>query len=150
MEGCWSILSVTVLDSWAYVTAYIELVIIAAETVEEEVSVDLESMLLAERPLDTIDYQQRTCGFTSTKSMNSTTKSCSTYLSANLLHRGHCVKRTSPPPAPLDFDSPPLLLFGLVRFGVGKMEGVEGDLTLPLEADLGTVYEGLWLLLWRT
>ena len=39
--------------------------------------------------------------------MNSTTKSCSTYLSANLLHRGHCVNRTSlPTPLPL-----PALLF---------------------------------------
>jgi hypothetical protein len=31
--------------------------------------------------------------------MNSTTKSCSTYLSANLLHRGHCVSRTPLPSA---------------------------------------------------
>lgn len=33
--------------------------------------------------------QTRTCGFTRTRSMNKTTKSCSTYLSANRLQRGH-------------------------------------------------------------
>ena len=33
--------------------------------------------------------QIRTCGFTRTRSMNKTTKSCSPYLSANRLQRGH-------------------------------------------------------------
>lgn len=48
-----------------------------------------------------IQKKKPTCGFTSTRSIKSTTKSCSTYLSANRLHRGHCVSRTSPPaPAP--------------------------------------------------
>lgn len=40
-----------------------------------------------------------TCVLINTKSINSTTKSCSTYLSANFLQRGHCVKRTPLPSA---------------------------------------------------
>ena len=40
-----------------------------------------------------------TCGFMSTKSMKITTKSCSTYLSAKRLQRGHCVRRTPFPSA---------------------------------------------------
>lgn len=35
-----------------------------------------------------------TCGLINTKSINKTTKSCSTYLSAKCLQRGHCVRRT--------------------------------------------------------
>ena len=50
--------------------------------------------------------------------MNRTTKSCSTYLSANRLQRGHCISRTSPPPVPVRFASPPPL-----GIGVGDGEG---------------------------
>ena len=55
----------------------------------------------------------RTCGFTRTRSMNKTTKSCSTYLSANRLQRGHCVNLTSPPPPPplLPLPFPPAFRF---------------------------------------
>jgi len=40
-----------------------------------------------------------TCGLIKTRSMNKTTKSCSTYLSAKRLQRGHCVSRTPFPRA---------------------------------------------------
>ena len=56
-----------------------------------------------------------TWGFTSTRSMKSTTKSCSTYLSAKRLHRGHCISRTSAPAAPLRLASPPKRLALLLR-----------------------------------
>lgn len=52
-----------------------------------------------------------TCGLTRTRSMNKTTKSCSTYLSANRLQRGHCVNLTSPPPPPPPPPLPPAFRF---------------------------------------
>lgn len=66
--------------------------------------------------------------------MNSTTKSCSTYLSAKRLHRGHCVNLTSVPVVALalismTFDTLALVLWefetvarlGFDNFGVGAV-----------------------------
>jgi hypothetical protein len=50
--------------------------------------------------------------------MKSTTKSCSTYLSANLLHLGHCVNRTSAP-AERDFLASPPPLVPSFTFSLG-------------------------------
>lgn len=93
---------------------------------------------------------QLTCGLTSTKSMNSTMKSCSTYLSAKRLHRGHWVNRTSPPTTPSDGDSSVSFLAEFVTLGETKPEGVAVDFELPLALVLGVEYADLWLLLWRT
>ena len=107
--------------------------------------------------------------------MNKTTKSCSTYLSANLLHRGHCVNRTSLP-TPLPLLPLPFVLssrFASASSLVLASLPLKDSLTLScrplkLEVDLEAVFlerlEGaeagfgfggsgggfLWLRLWRT
>lgn len=90
--------------------AYVELIVVAGEAVEEEMAVylgcdSLLALVFHRRPcmIAFKGYSRLTCGFTSTKSIKSTTKSCSTYLSANRLHRGHWVNLTSPPPPDLVF-----------------------------------------------
>ena len=52
--------------------------------------------------------------------MKRTTKSCSTYLSANRLQRGHCINRTSPTPVALALDKPSVRDLGVA----GGMLGV--------------------------
>ncbi len=69
-----------------------------------------------------------TWGFTSTRSINSTTKSCSTYLSAKRLHRGHCVSLTSPTVVGLIFVSEILgaLAFVFCEFETFARLGIDG------------------------
>ena len=69
------------------------------ENPEEKRQVDIKKKVFLRAKGKNLN-EKPTCGFTRTRSINSTTKSCSTYLSANRLHRGHCVSRTSPPAPP--------------------------------------------------
>lgn len=70
--------------------------------------------------------------------MNSTTKSCSTYLSAKRLHRGHCVNLTSPTVVALIFVS---VTLGVLALDFWKLEAVA---RLGIDGfDVGVVL--LWL-----
>lgn len=82
---------------WSWQRAYVEAVVFETELVEEEMAVYLDVGRSTCRRC--AGDRVRTCGFMRTKSMNMTTKSCSMYLSAKRLHRGHCVNRTPLPSA---------------------------------------------------
>lgn len=79
--------------------AYIEFIVVATEAVEKKMPVHLSYPSACPPNPSPLVVGIRTCGLIKTKSMNSTTKSCSTYLSANFLQRGHCVRRTPLPSA---------------------------------------------------
>ena len=77
---------------------HVEPVIFSTKAIEEEMPIHLDG--IHRQPSVRIVAQKLpTCGLIKTRSMNSTTKSCSTYLSPKRLHRGHCVRRTPLPEA---------------------------------------------------
>ena len=99
IEG-WSTVSDFLVDHRVWFQAYVESVIFSTQSIVEQMSVDLRLKLECVSVMKPACHC--TCGLIKTKSMNSTTKSCSTYLSAKRLHRGHWVNRT---PLPRDRSS---------------------------------------------
>lgn len=82
-----------------WLKAHVESIIFSTQAVEKQVAVYLCTTMVSHLLLPITCARQHTCGLIKTRSMNSTTKSCSTYLSPNRLHRGHCVNRTPLPKA---------------------------------------------------
>lgn len=86
--------------------AYIESIAIPHQRIMQQVPVDLSPQVRHKRPRvnHPPETPRRTCGLIRTKSMNSTTKSCSTYLSQKLPHLRHTVSRML---CPLDLSPAP-------------------------------------------
>jgi hypothetical protein len=78
---------------------YVELVLLSHQCVVQQMSIDLQ--LVSNSHGADVEH---TCGLISTRSMNSTTKSCSTYLSQKRPQFLQTVRRT---PWPLDRSSAP-------------------------------------------